>query len=121
VALRDHIVLVVEDHDDTRELTARVLEHAGARVLSASTAQEALDCVSNLRPDAIVADLGLPGEDGYALLDRLRTIYRDVPAIAVTAYARTNDRDRALAAGFQEYVVKPIDPHRLVRIVASRL
>jgi PAS domain S-box-containing protein len=119
--LRDHIVLVVEDHDDTRELTVRVLERAGARVLSASTAQEALDCVSNLRPDAIVADLGLPGEDGYALLDRLRTIYRNVPAIAVTAYARTNDRDRALAAGFQEYVVKPINPHRLVRIVASRL
>jgi CheY-like chemotaxis protein len=77
--------------------------------------------VSNLRPDAIVADLGLPGEDGFALLDRLRTIYRNVPAIAVTAYARPNDRDRAFAAGFQEYIVKPINPHRLVQIVASRL
>ncbi|MET0151721.1 MAG: ATP-binding protein [Candidatus Binatia bacterium] len=119
--LRDHVVLVVEDHDDTRDLTVHVLEDAGARVLSASTAEEALDCVSNLRPDAIVADLGLPGEDGYALLDRLRRMYRNVPAIAVTAYARTYDRDRAFAAGFQEYVVKPINPHRLVRIVASKL
>jgi signal transduction histidine kinase/CheY-like chemotaxis protein len=119
--LRDHIVLVVEDDEDTRELTVRVLERAGARVLSASTAQEALDCVSNLRPDAVVTDLGLPGEDGYALLERLRTIYRNVPAIAVTAYAGTTDRDRACAAGFQAYVVKPVDPHRLVQIVASAL
>jgi PAS domain S-box-containing protein len=119
--LRDRVVLVVEDHDDTRDLTVHVLEDAGARVLSASTAREALDRVSHLRPDAIVADLGLPGEDGYALLERLRGMYRSVPAIAVTAYARAYDRDRAFAAGFQEYVVKPIHPSRLVRIVASKL
>jgi PAS domain S-box-containing protein len=119
--LRDRVVLVVEDHDDTRDLTLHVLQDAGARVLSASTVQEALDRVSHLKPDAIVADLGLPAEDGYTLLDRLRKMYGHVPAIAVTAYARMYDRDRALAAGFQDYVVKPIDPHQLVRIVASKL
>jgi CheY-like chemotaxis protein len=119
--LLDNVVLVVEDHDDSRELTVRVLESAGARVLSAATAEEALDRVSNVRPDAVVADLGLPGQDGYALLARLRALYNNIPAIAVTGYAQTNDRDRAFAAGFQEYLVKPIDPYQLVRIVASRL
>jgi PAS domain S-box-containing protein len=119
--LRDRVVLVVEDHDDTRDMTVHILEDAGARVLSASTVREALDRVSHLRPDAIVADLGLPGEDGYALLEQLRAMYGNVPAIAVTAYARAYDRDRVFAAGFQEYVVKPIHPHRLVRIVASKL
>jgi PAS domain S-box-containing protein len=119
--LLDNVVLVVEDHDDTRELTTLVLENAGARVLSAATAEEALDRVSNVKPDAVVADLGLPGQDGYLLLARLRRLYKDIPAIAVTGYAQTNDRDRAFAAGFQEYLIKPIDPYRLVRIVASRL
>jgi PAS domain S-box-containing protein len=119
--LLDSVVLVVEDHDDSRELTVHVLESAGARVLSAANAEEALDRVSNVRPDAVVADLGLPGQDGYALLARLRTLYETIPAIAVTGYAQANDRDRAFAAGFQEYLVKPIDPYRLVRILASRL
>jgi signal transduction histidine kinase/CheY-like chemotaxis protein len=120
-ALLDNVVLVVEDHDDSRELAVHVLESAGARVLSAATAEEALDRASRLRPDAVVADLGLPGHDGYALLARLRTLYKNIPAIAVTGYAQANDRDRAFAAGFQEYLVKPIDPYRLLSIVASRL
>ena len=95
-----------------------VLEAAGARVVPAATTREAMARVAHLKPDVVVADLGLPGEDGYALLKQLRAIYPDMPAIALTAYARTTDRDRALAAGFQRHVIKPIDPHELIRLVA---
>ena len=114
-------VLVVEDHDDARELTAGVLEAAGARVLSASTAQEAIDRAAHVRPDVLVADLGLPGEDGYALLARIRVLYPEIPALALTAYARATDRDRALAAGFHQHVVKPVDPKQLLELIAALL
>ena len=119
--LAGRVVLVVEDHDDAREMIAGVLEAAGARVLAASTTLAAVERVADVKPDVLVADLGLPGEDGYELLDRLRARYPDLPAIALTAYARSTDRDRALAAGFQHHVIKPMDPHALVRIVVSLL
>ena len=117
--LRGRTVLVVEDHDDARELVVGVLEGAGARVLSASTAAEALDCATDQRPDVLVADLGLPGEDGYVLLARIREMCPDIPALALTAYARATDRDRALAAGFQHHVVKPVDPKDLLQLIAA--
>ena len=119
--LAGRVVLVVEDHDDAREMIAGVLEAAGARVLAASTTLAAVERVAHVKPDVLVADLGLPGEDGYELLDRLRARYPDLPAIALTAYARSTDRDQALAAGFQHHVIKPMDPHALVRIVVSLL
>jgi PAS domain S-box-containing protein len=119
--LRGRTVLVVEDHDDAREMIAGVLEGSGARVIAASTTREAITLVADFEPDVLVADLGLPGEDGYALLHQLRAIYADVPAIALTAYARATDRDRALAVGFQQYVIKPMDPYALVRLVVSLL
>jgi PAS domain S-box-containing protein len=119
--LADRVILVVEDHDDAREMIAGVLEAAGARVLAAATTMEAIERVVHVKPDVLIADLGLPGEDGYQLLNRLRARHPDVPAIALTAYARSTDRDRALAAGFQHHVVKPMDPHALVRIVVSLL
>jgi CheY-like chemotaxis protein len=67
----------------------------------------------------MVADLGLPGEDGYALLTRFQALHPDVPAVALTAYARSSDRERALAHGFQRYLIKPIDPGALVDEIAS--
>jgi PAS domain S-box-containing protein len=113
-------VLVVEDHDDARELVTGVLEAAGARVISASTSEEAMERVAHTRPDLLVADIGLPGEDGYALLRRVREFHgADVPAIALTAYARATDRAQALAAGFQHHVVKPIDPRQFVAVVVA--
>jgi PAS domain S-box-containing protein len=121
LVLRDRTVMVVEDHDDARELIAAVLESAGARVVGASSAAEALERLANLKPDLLVADIGLPGKDGYALLRQVRTIHADLPAIALTAYARASDRDQALAAGFQQHVVKPVDPAQLVAIIASML
>jgi PAS domain S-box-containing protein len=120
-ALQGLMVLVVEDHEDARELISGVLEAAGARVVSASTAGEAVAHARTLKPDVLVADLGLPGEDGFALLNDLRDMYPQLPAIALTAYARATDRERALAAGFQQYAIKPIDPEQLVQIVASAL
>jgi CheY-like chemotaxis protein len=119
--LRGRTILVVEDHDDARELIVAVLEGAGARVLAASTAQEAIDRATDVRPDLLVADLGLPGEDGYALLARIRAMFPQIPALALTAYARPTDRDRTLAAGFQQHVVKPVDPNDLLQFIVALL
>jgi len=119
--LHGRTILVVEDHDDARELIMAVLGAAGARVLAAATTAEALEHAGRERPDLMVADLGLPVEDGYSLLAQLRRLYADVPAVALTAYARTSDRDRALASGFQRHLVKPMDPKWLVELIASLL
>jgi signal transduction histidine kinase len=119
--LRGRTVLVVEDHDNARELVVGVLEAAGARVLSASTVQEAIDHATVVRPDVLIADLGLPDQDGYTLLERMRHLFPGIPALALTAYARTADRDRVLAAGFQQHVVKPADPQQLLQLIAAML
>ena len=118
-ALRGRTILVVEDHDDARDLIASVLDSAGGRVLAASTTAEGLAHARRERPDVLLADLGLPGEDGYVLLTRFRAIYPDVPAIALTAYARATDRHRALAAGFAHHVIKPVDPNQLVDLIVE--
>jgi PAS domain S-box-containing protein len=120
-ALRGRTALVVEDHDDARELIVGVLEAAGARVLAASTAKEAVDRATDVRPDVLVADLGLPDEDGYFVLTRIREMFPEIPALALTAHARTTDRDRVLAAGFQEHVTKPVDPAQLLQLVVALL
>jgi CheY-like chemotaxis protein len=120
-ALRGRTALVVEDHDDARELIVGVLEGAGARVLAAATAREAVDHATAVRPDVLVADLGLPDEDGYFVLTRIREMFPDIPALALTAYARPTDRDRVLAAGFQEHVIKPVDPAQLLQLVVAVL
>ena len=120
----DHLdVLVVEDDLAAREATSQVLEQYGAAVRPASSAAEARVAFETRRPDVLVADIGIPEEDGYALLRRLRRTEQEhgtprVPAIAVTAFARDEDRERALAAGFDEYVPKPVDPQRLVTLIA---
>jgi PAS domain S-box-containing protein len=120
-SLANRTVLVVEDHDDARELIVGVLESAGATVLAASTVREAISQANVVRPDVLVADLGLPGEDGYELLARMREMSPGIPALALTAYARAADRDRALAAGFQQHVVKPVDPQQLLELIAGCL
>jgi PAS domain S-box-containing protein len=119
LSLSGRTILVVEDHDDARELIAGVLEQAGGQVIAASTSRDALARVRDVRPDLLVADLGLPGEDGFALLAEFRAMYPTVPAIALTAYARVTDRDRVLAAGFLQHVIKPVDPNELIDLVSS--
>lgn len=116
-------VLVVEDEPDAREMLAFLLEGAGARVTTAGSASEAMSVLERLRPDVLLSDIGMPGESGYALIHQLRAAGRDeirrIPAVALTAYARLEDRRRALAAGFQKHVAKPIDPADLVQVVAD--
>ena len=122
--LRGVHVLVVDDQEDARDLVATVLADAGARVTQADSAAAAMKIFAVGDVTAIVSDVGMPGEDGYSFIGRVRASpdsprHRDVPALALTAYARSEDRDRALASGFQEHLAKPIDPDRLIDAVAG--
>ena len=116
-------VLVVDDQDDARELIKRVLQECGARVVTAAAASEALAAVEAERPDVLLSDIGMPDVDGYELLKRVRALGTArggrLPAIALTAFARSEDRTRALHAGFLVHVSKPIEPSELVATVAS--
>lgn len=116
-------VLVVDDESDTREFIATVLNNCGAEVRSAASAAEAFEAVRQWLPNVMVSDIGLPGEDGYALLGRLRRDLNEgeqlLPSLALTAYASVEDRKRALAAGFNMHLAKPIEPNELVAVVAS--
>jgi signal transduction histidine kinase/CheY-like chemotaxis protein len=116
-------VLVVDDDADGRTLTSIVLTQAGATVEAAGSAREALQILDEKRPDALVTDIRLPDEDGYGLLRHVRQHEAEhggfIPAVALTGYARAEDRDQALAAGFQAHVPKPIDPVELAAAVAA--
>ncbi|MFT3786914.1 MAG: response regulator [Tepidisphaeraceae bacterium] len=116
-------VLLVEDVSDAREIFRRVLSEAGAEVDTAECASEALDRFQTLRPDVLVSDIAMPGQDGYDLIRLIRDLPPErggcTPSLALTAYARDDDRLRALAAGFQMHVAKPVDPTRLIEAVAA--
>jgi PAS domain S-box-containing protein len=116
-------VLVVDDQLDARDLIQRVLEDCAAVVITAGTADEALRLVEQHTPDVLISDIGMPDADGFELLHRVRALGPDrggrVPAIALTAFARSADRTRALRAGFLVHVSKPVDPSELVATVAS--
>jgi hypothetical protein len=116
-------VLVLDDEADARDLVQAVLERAGAVVTMASSVAEALDAIGRQRPDAIVSDIGMPGEDGYAFIRKLRALPREAggrtPAVALTAYARGDDRRKALLAGFQNHAAKPIEAQELMVVVAN--
>ena len=116
-------VLVVDDEADALALVEAVLRKLGAEVRVASSAQDAFHEVRTWRPDVLVADIGMPVEDGYSLLRRIRALAPAeggaIPAAALTAYAQPEDRARAFAAGFQEHLSKPVLPHQLARLVAT--
>ncbi|MDQ1559951.1 MAG: hypothetical protein QOD32_3011 [Pyrinomonadaceae bacterium] len=116
-------VLIVDDEPDTRRLLRTVLERCGTEVTTAASAAEALASFTQSKPDIIISDIGMPGEDGYELIGKLRAAEAGsgerTPAIALTAYARVEDRVRALNAGFQVHVPKPIEPVELLAVVAS--
>jgi CheY-like chemotaxis protein len=114
-------VLVVDDHDDARELLAIVLEMEGAQVTQADSVRAALSAVASGEFDVLVSDIGMPGEDGYALIRQLRARVsgaHTIPAVAVTAFVSREERRAALAAGFQEHLAKPVDLRALVDVVA---
>ena len=122
-ALRGLKVLVVDDQPDARDLVREILVQAGAEVVAADSAAQALEILDDARPDVLLSDLEMPGASGYELIRRVRQRSPSeggrVPAAALTAYARLEDRTRALRSGFQMHVAKPLNPNELVAIVAS--
>jgi CheY-like chemotaxis protein/anti-sigma regulatory factor (Ser/Thr protein kinase) len=116
-------VLVVDDEAQTRDLFGVILEDAGAEIRNAASASEALSIMDEWWPDVLVSDIEMPLEDGYELMRRVQVLAtargRTVVAVAVTAYARAEDRMRALEAGFHWYLSKPVEPSDLVSVIAS--
>ena len=115
-------ILVVDDEPDANDVVSTLLGSCGAEVRVAASAAQALEVLAQWKPDVMVTDIGMPGEDGYALLTRLdgqRDELGRIPVIALTAYATTEDRVRLLAAGFRMHIAKPIEPAELVAGVAN--
>src|SRR5262249_62249187 len=112
-------VLGVDDEPDAKGLARRLREEHGAFVTPAASAAEALERLAGGTLDVMVSDIGMPGMDGYELIRRVRagSAARDVPAVALTAYARSEDRARALGAGYQAPLTKPVEPQELVATV----
>jgi CheY-like chemotaxis protein len=122
VSLERVRVLVVEDEPDTQEFLKRLLEDHGATVLVAASAHDAMRMAREQPPDILISDIGLPDIDGYELIQRIRDENprsTGMPAIALTAYARAEDRARALRAGYQAHLAKPVEPSDLLMIAAS--
>ncbi|MGF2035561.1 MAG: ATP-binding protein [Nostoc sp. CmiVER01] len=122
-ALRGLQILVVDDSPDTRELVTFILQQSGAEVISVSSVAEALEALVRLKPDVLVSDIGMPDEDGYALIRKVRISEaareKKIPAVALTAFARDEESKLALEAGFHVHLSKPIEPDKLVTVVAN--
>ena len=116
-------ILVVDDEEDAREAMVVLLSQAGAAVQSVGSTAEAMDLLRERPPDLLLSDIAMPGEDGYALIRQVRALAADcggrIPAAALTAYATLEDRRKALLAGYDEHIPKPVDPTRLIATVAS--
>jgi PAS domain S-box-containing protein len=125
LALEGKRVLVVDDQADARGYLTVALQQCGAEVVTAASAREALDALQRRHPDVLVSDIGMPGEDGFALIEKVRALDPAsggrVPAVALTAYARNEDRTRALMAGYDMHLPKPVDPHTLADAVRQVL
>jgi CheY-like chemotaxis protein/two-component sensor histidine kinase len=121
--LDDLRILVVDDDRDAVDLASAILVRAGANVKSAGSAREALESFRSWRPDVVVSDIEMPEEDGYTFIRKIRALDTqdgsEIPAIALTAYGRTQDRVLALTAGYNMHVPKPVDPAELTTIIAS--
>ena len=116
-------ILAVDDQPDTLEMVKAVLMQCGAEVQTATSAGEALEVLRAWRPNLLVSDIGMPGEDGFDLIGKIRALKPEeggtIPAVALTAYARVEDRVKTLAAGYQMHVPKPVEPAELATIIAS--
>jgi CheY-like chemotaxis protein len=121
--LRNRRILLVEDDLDTQELIMTVLRRHGANVTAVASSAAALAELNRARPDVIISDIGMPSENGYELIKKIRALTPEngghVPAIALTAYAGAVDRRRALLAGFQTHLAKPVEPDDLVAVILS--
>ncbi len=118
-------ILVVDDDPDTRDLVTTILTRCGSEVRSSESAADALLAFQEWHPDLLVSDIGMPQMDGYGLIRKLRKLKskraKQIPALALTAYATDEDRTLALSAGFQMHLPKPIEPESLVSSIAAAL
>jgi CheY-like chemotaxis protein len=116
-------ILLVDDDEDTLRLMTAALGQGDANVTAVTSAEAALEVLKSATPDVLISDIAMPGEDGYQLLAKIRALGLDngswLPAIAITAYAREEDRQQALASGFQAYLAKPIELSELIAVVAD--
>lgn len=116
-------ILVVDDNADDRELLALIIDQEGGEVILAASANEALDCCQRLSIDVLISDICMPGEDGYTLIQRVRALslpsQSQIPAIALSSSLSNNYREQALAAGFQKYLLKPVDLDELVTAITE--
>jgi CheY-like chemotaxis protein len=121
--LKDLRILVVEDDRDTRDLLQTILERCGATVWTAESSSAALATMAQQVPDVLISDIGMAGENGYELIRKIRALEPEqggrVPAVALTAYAAAADRRRALLAGFQTHLAKPVEPDELLAVISS--
>jgi CheY-like chemotaxis protein len=121
--LRGISLLIVDDDSETRELVTMIVGRAGARTTAAASAAEALDILADIRPDLIICDVAMPDQDGHSFIRTIRSRSGAeggrVPAIALTAHARAEDRTHSLLAGFQSHVAKPAEPTELVALIAT--
>jgi CheY-like chemotaxis protein len=121
--LSNIVVLVVDDEDDGRKLLSRLLSDRGATVVTAASAAEGLAAIEQHPPDVLISDIGMPEVDGYELVRRIRGRFaetgRRFPMIALTAFARSEDRTRALLAGFATHIAKPVDAAELIATIAA--
>ncbi len=122
-ALNKLRVLVVDDNADTLELVSFILEEYGTEVITAASAIEAIAAIAQFNPNILISDIAMPGIDGYSLIRKVRTLSSErggqIPAIALTAYASEEERIRLLDSGFQMHIAKPVDPAKLVAVVAN--
>jgi CheY-like chemotaxis protein len=115
-------VLVIDDDPDTLEMTKRILQGCQARVTTATSGAEGLDLLKQERPDVVLSDIGMPEMNGYEFVAKVRSLDREhggtVPIAALTALARSEDRRRAMLAGFDIHLAKPVDPAEMIAVVA---
>ena len=116
---------MVDDDVDSRDLVRAILLRCGSEVSCCESAAEALKAIRDWKPDLLVSDIGMPNEDGFSLIGKMRKMKskraRETPAVALTAYVTNEDRERALAAGFQRHVAKPIEPAALVALIVEAI
>ncbi|MBN4005681.1 MAG: response regulator [Nostoc sp. LPT] len=116
-------ILVVDDDDDTRDFHTFVLEQAGAMVTAVTSAKEALQVLAESEPDTLLSDIGMPEMDGYMLMRQVKALQanqaKQIPAIALTAYAGEINQQQALESGFQKHLSKPVEPDELVKAIAT--
>src|SRR6185295_11793330 len=114
-------VLVVDDEPDTCEVLKIMIEQYGGEVKTCASSAEALETLTHWKPDVLISDIEMPGEDGYHLIEKIRSLAPEqggnVPALALTAYARVDDRMRALSAGYQMHLAKPAEPLELTTVI----